>query len=813
MTFDNPYPDLSTSASPRRIQTSVYNMIPKLAKLTSVSANPGRFVKLFFFTLLAFNLIFLLYNENGLNHSINKSIKSISSNINVNLSPLKLGSKNTLSIQRMPKHVRNKFKSLKDPQNADRFFMINTDLTEVDITIPVNYTTQTYSSNIITYDPRFTLSMYLHELKVQYLANARTVDLNEISQPIKLPFDWVDWMDLTLLNEQLREPPEVRPNCQSIRENTDAKQVLMERWCQDLDQVTEEQLQTWGYTKQQLPGFIIFGHQPHNKRCFNDDRVKMAKSYALIHMPNPLKVIILDQDGTYEFDVDQTRKQRINQGDMFQRYLKFNNLLNDEVEQIKLNHLEELRHLKSLIIPYNNEDTKLKIEGSSMYNLSQEMFHPKTIDEQFAYLPKEFLTSLDSLTSEGTETQEQQAKLDSLIKSQLTPQQQIFLDGLLTCQASFDNQEPRFFKMTTLRLDDERNVDYDRGWHYDWRFFNGALNYDKPGWTQQENTFRTEIILDRLLRNWTKFAQKKGIIWWIMHGPLLSWYWDGLMFPFDIDIDIQVPVEHLYTLARDYNQTLVVEDPSEGYGKFFIEAGTYIYNRDMSNGENYIDARFIDVDSGIYIDITGLSKSKAMPDEFYTEEEIKGLIKDVDINKVSEFDEIYNDRRKHFYKLHQISPLRHSMLQGIPVFIPQEINSRLQFEYERGLSEFEYADWYFVKQLNLWIHGEHLSQVLPHELIMDEPGKINKEKVLIQLDLLTDEIVLKLLDIDEILIEYYKTKKYTDFHDLEMEYMLVGDHKRYEELVEGYFKKMDPPLRKALWDYENLERPKHHKNR
>ena len=48
------------------------------------------------------------------------------------------------------------------------------------------------------------------------------------------------------------------------------------------------------------------------------------------------------------------------------------------------------------------------------------------------------------------------------------------------------------------------------GWHYDWRFFNGALNYEKPDWNQQELTHRTNIILDRLLRNWSKFAMEKG---------------------------------------------------------------------------------------------------------------------------------------------------------------------------------------------------------------------------------------------------------------------------------------------------------------
>ena len=167
---------------------------------------------------------------------------------------------------------------------------------------------------------------------------------------------------------------------------------------------------------------------------------------------------------------------------------------------------------------------------------------------------------------------------------------------------------------------------------------------------------RTNIILDRLLRNWNRFAEEKGIITWIMHGPLLSWYWDGLMFPFDVDIDIQMPMMELARLAKDYNQTLVLEDPKEGYGKYLIDVGTYIHNSSISKQSNHIDARFVDIDSGIYIDITGLSKSKANTPEEYVNNELVNIDKGFHDEQV----EIYNDCRKHFYKLEQLSPLKYS---------------------------------------------------------------------------------------------------------------------------------------------------------
>ncbi|KAI5949627.1 hypothetical protein KGF54_005505 [Candida jiufengensis] len=94
-----------------------------------------------------------------------------------------------------------------------------------------------------------------------------------------------------------------------------------------------------------------------------------------------------------------------------------------------------------------------------------------------------------------------------------------------------------------------------------------------------------------------------------------------------------------------------LKNPTEGFGKCLTETNTYIYNRDFSGGDNYIDARFIDIDSGIYIDITGISKSSSLPSKEYDEHP------EIGIQKFGAEDEIYNDRRKHFHTLDQLSPL------------------------------------------------------------------------------------------------------------------------------------------------------------
>ena len=104
-------------------------------------------------------------------------------------------------------------------------------------------------------------------------------------------------------------------------------------------------------------------------------------------------------------------------------------------------------------------------------------------------------------------------------RSNLNKLEQSYLYSMLASIKSRypeDTEEP-YFREATLRVDLENS---DSGWHYDWRFFNGKL----------KKKARTAVILERLLRNWFKFTEKYGIVSWIAHGPLLSWYWNGAVF-------------------------------------------------------------------------------------------------------------------------------------------------------------------------------------------------------------------------------------------------------------------------------------------
>ncbi|ODV77323.1 uncharacterized protein CANTADRAFT_55808 [Suhomyces tanzawaensis NRRL Y-17324] len=706
-------------------------------------------------------------------------------------------------------------------ENKDRYWLAHTELTNTDIHLQIKHflrndlTSSWVNRRDLFYDPRFTLSVLSSELKHQYLrtrtvkAGSIQVDLNKVERP-KLPFNWADWMDLTILNEDLRKPMDERLTCNDIKKVTNNNPDPA-YFCMNNQEYKKVHYQKLGYSSsEQLPGFIIHSHSSHEDRPLNDYRIYEAKSYAMTHLPNPNRVIILNGDkdgGTFEFDVDEENTNRLIQTDLVEKYLKNHELDPESIDPgtiIQISHITEFESLKKAVIPRFLEDEK---DVHGMYRtlrqqknprasrdlvLSEDLFSPPVIADEIQFYEKK---GVDSLSR----------------------QEKLYYDGLKECSLHDDSNEPTFFKMATIRVDDDRNRDREWGWHYDWRFFNGALNYDRDGWSEQELVHRTNIILDRLLRNWNRFAEEKGIVSWIMHGPLLSWYWDGLMFPFDLDIDIQMPMVELSRLALEYNQTLVVEDPTEGYGKFLIEVGTYIHNRGISAQSNHIDARFIDVDSGIYIDITGLSRSEANPPEEYRDNSLA----DIEKPPKDALAQVYNDRRKHFYKLDQLSPLRYSMMCGVPVFVPSTITNRLIFEYSNGLSAYEYNNWYFVNKLNLWIHKPNFEDVFDLDAIKNGNGQVDKDKLLGAIQGITDDQILKLLENDDILTEYYLTKELTDFHEAERNYLFDSMGKDNMELDtdnkirEEYNKltsrlKMSKPLRKALYQFEAIERPKHH---
>ncbi|KAJ3318072.1 hypothetical protein HDV06_000848 [Boothiomyces sp. JEL0866] len=96
----------------------------------------------------------------------------------------------------------------------------------------------------------------------------------------------------------------------------------------------------------------------------------------------------------------------------------------------------------------------------------------------------------------------------------------------------------------------------------------------------------------------SQFCSDNDIDYWIAHGSLIGWYWNQKVLPWDDDIDIQTSLKGLLQLQQ-FNQTIIA-------GRYLINVNPYMIYRDHQ-GNNVIDARFIDTQTGIFLDITGLA--------------------------------------------------------------------------------------------------------------------------------------------------------------------------------------------------------------
>lgn len=679
----------------------------------------------------------------------------------------------------------------------------------------------------VFYDPRFTLAVYVSEIKNQYLRKNPENKKFKIHE-IVVPFAWADWVDLTMLNQELVKPEAERKTCEYMKavHHIPAKDP---NYCINNGDLTENDLAEMALPSTKfVPGFAV-KKSPTNKAS-NEIRMWEGKLNLLTYAKNPLAMILLSKDGVYEAKIDT--KQRIVNSDLFVNYLRDNAIdYADPETSIIMDPVKEFVDLAKNVLPnpLDPEDDEYgmvaKIKEPNP-DVSRELYLPETafdyrqdkIDRQIA----EYQLRIDTLHDiTRNELAFDQHTINLL---RLTRNEKIYFDGLKYANQFAIEKEQTYFRMARLIFDVPEN-DKDAGWHYEWRFFNGALRYLKKGWNEDELLIREKVLLDRILRNWFRFANEKGIISWIAHGPLLSWYWDGLLFPFDEDIDIQMPAEELARFSKLYNQTLVIEDITEGFGKYFIDCSTFIHHRGKSYKENHIDARFIDIDTGSYIDITGLGVSDEQPPEKYNE-----LVAEAE--RLGEVKKVYNCRNLHFSLYNELLPLRFTMMGGVPLYVPNRIEEILKDEYSLGMTSYSYEGFYFVDAISLWIHHLKLEFLFPDHKFRQQDGTMDSEVFSALVRSMSDSHVLKLLQKDEdILLEYYLTKDVTELHRKELTHLfdmphgektLMGDvgHQKDEGLVSNsvaYHRltsqfRFQKPFRRPLFNYEHIDKPAHHRD-
>jgi hypothetical protein len=140
--------------------------------------------------------------------------------------------------------------------------------------------------------------------------------------------------------------------------------------------------------------------------------------------------------------------------------------------------------------------------------------------------------------------------------------------------------------------------------------------------------------------------------------------------PWDWDLDTQVSESTLFTLGEKYNMTTHKYTPEgKPEREYLLDVGSMIHERVRGDGMNVIDARWIDVSNGLFIDITGLSETH--PDT------APGW---------------WSCKNYHKYQTTDLYPMRETMFEGVAAMVPYAYDKILKQEYkEKALvvTEFE----------------------------------------------------------------------------------------------------------------------------
>ncbi|KAF2840287.1 hypothetical protein M501DRAFT_1015349 [Patellaria atrata CBS 101060] len=208
--------------------------------------------------------------------------------------------------------------------------------------------------------------------------------------------------------------------------------------------------------------------------------------------------------------------------------------------------------------------------------------------------------------------------------------------------------------------------------HYDTRYFKEAVSYDE----------RTDT-LTHMIRAYLTWFREQGLETWIAHGTLLGWWWNGKMLPWDWDVDTQVSGATLDYMGKHHNRTIhhYVSEDKTVRRDYLLDVNRWAWQRERGDGQNIIDARWIDMRNGLYIDITGLSETQP------------------DIHPG-----IWSCKNFHRYKTTELYPMRESIYEGVPALIPYAYDKILTDEYkDKALVVTEFQGHTWNPDLKEWV--------------------------------------------------------------------------------------------------------------
>lgn len=216
--------------------------------------------------------------------------------------------------------------------------------------------------------------------------------------------------------------------------------------------------------------------------------------------------------------------------------------------------------------------------------------------------------------------------------------------------------------------------------HYDARYFAG----------QEVPYARHRYVLRGLIQSYLNFFAAQGHETWIAHGTLLGWWWNGRIMPWDLDLDVQVTANTMQFMADNWNRTEHAWNytvPHEHGKHNEIVQTNYLFDINPHQNDtevdrmNIIDGRWIDMSTGMYIDLTVLrERDPAMRPG------------------------IWSCTNNHRYATNDLWPLRLTEFEGVPALIPHEFERILAYEYGRkGLVTEDFYEHNWNHEIKQWV--------------------------------------------------------------------------------------------------------------
>ena len=114
------------------------------------------------------------------------------------------------------------------------------------------------------------------------------------------------------------------------------------------------------------------------------------------------------------------------------------------------------------------------------------------------------------------------------------------------------------------------------------------------------------LVQQNLLETYFSQIGSWNIETWIAHGTLLGWYWNQKLLPWDTDVDVQMSMESLRSIADRFNGSTHTFSYGGRRRSYTLDVNPAYTTASILDTANRIDARWIDVQEGNFIDITAV---------------------------------------------------------------------------------------------------------------------------------------------------------------------------------------------------------------